>query len=343
MRAIKAKRRTKRSGGAASGARRLILAIDVGGTKVEAGLIDARGKVVAAERRPMVVERSAAHGMRSVREAVDAVLIRGPKRSVQAIGVSVPGWVDVEKGKVLQTANLPCWRNYPLASKLRRIYGVPVRLENDANTAAAAEAAWGAGRGYERFFYVSLGTGIGTCMASRTKDGWQFPPSEGGHMTINYGGPLCPCGKRGCIEMYASGKAIAREAKQQLSHESSKAGLRQEMMHGDLEALNTEMVVAAARRGDPLAREILETACDRLAVWLGNILDVLEPEAIIFGGGLAGLFMEHRARIQTLLEGASRPKAGKMKIVKARFGSQSALMGAAALWRRTPPESEGGL
>jgi glucokinase len=337
-RAMKAKARMKRGGGDASGgAGRLILAIDVGGTKVEAALIDARGKVVGTERRPMVVDGSAADGLRSVREAVDAVLAHAPKRSVKAIGVSVPGWVDAEKGKVLQTANLPCWHNYPLAAKLRQIYGIPVRLENDANTAAAAEALWGAGRGYRRFFYVSLGTGIGTCMAYRTKNEWQFPASEGGHTTINFSGPLCPCGRRGCIEMYASGKAIAREAKQRVASGDAKVSLLKEMAHGNWELLKTEMVVGAAKQGDALSQEILNDACDRLAVWLGNILDILDPEAIVFGGGLAGLFMQHQERIQkTLQESAIRPNAGKIKIVKARFGAQSALMGAAALWLQTP-------
>jgi glucokinase len=311
----------------------MILAIDVGGTKVEAALIDPRGKVVATERRAMVVDRGAAEGLRSVREVADAVLLHGSKRAVKAIGVSVPGWVDAEEGKVLQAANLPCWVNYPLAAKLRQVYRIPVRLENDANAAAAAEAAWGAGRGYRRFFYVSLGTGIGTCMAYRTKSGWEFPASEGGHTTINFNGPLCPCGRRGCIEMYASGKAIAREAKQRLASRDAKAGPLKEMLHGNLDSLKTEMVVMAFKRGDTLAREILNEACDRLAIWLGNILDILDPEVIVFGGGLGGVFLAHRARIESALRASAiRPKAGEIKILKARFGSQSALIGAAALW-----------
>ena len=320
----------------------MILAIDVGGTKVEAALIDPRGKIFVTERRAMVVERSAADGLRSVREAVDAVLVRATRSKVKAIGVSVPGWVDAEKGKVLQTANLPCWRNYPLAATLRDIYGIPVRLENDANAAGAAEAVWGAGRGYRRFFYVSLGTGIGTCMAYRTDDGWHLPASEGGHMSINFSGPLCPCGNRGCVEMYASGKAIAREAKLRVSRGGSKARLLRSMAQENLGSLKTELVAIAAKRGDALAREILGDACDRLALWLGNILDILNPEAIVFGGGLAGLFMAHQARIQKALkEGATRPGRGTVRIVTARFGAQSALMGAAALWLQAAAGARG--
>ncbi len=311
----------------------MILAIDVGGTKVEAALIDARGKVIATERRAMVVQRSAAEGLRSVREAVDAVLVRAPRRSVKAIGVSVPGWVDVERGRVLQTANLPCWRNYDLAEKLRGVYGLPVRLENDANAAARAEAEWGAGRGYRRFFYVSLGTGIGTCMAYATKDGWHLPPSEGGHMTINFTGPWCPCGKRGCIEMYASGKAIGRAAQLGLPQAGAKARVLRSMLQENLSPLNAELVARAAQRGDRLAQEILDTACDRLAVWLGNVFDILEPDAIVFGGGLGKVFTARKARIEKALKaGASRPQAGRVKILSAQFGSQSSLIGAGALW-----------
>ncbi|HEY0701510.1 MAG TPA: ROK family protein [Candidatus Acidoferrales bacterium] len=318
---------------------RLILAVDVGGTKVEAGLVSARGKVVAAERRPMAADGNAADGLRSVQTAIDAVLLRGGGHRVTAIGVCVPGWLDAKRGKVLLAANLPCWRNYSLAAKLLGIYGRPVRLENDANAAARAEAEWGAGRDYQRFFYVSLGTGLGTCMAYRTEDGWHFPPSEGGHMTINYNGPLCPCGKRGCIEMYVSGKAIARQAKARLSGAGARVGPLKSMVAKDLGDLDTQMIVKAAKRGDKLSQEVIETAVDLLAVWLGNVLEILEPGAFVFGGGLGGLFASYRARIERgLKEGANRPGGRRVRILKAKFGSQSALLGAAALWLQNPPK-----
>jgi glucokinase len=312
-----------------------VLGIDIGGTKVAAGLVNSRGKVLGAARAPMVARGSAEQGFRAVQEAIEAVMTPAPKNGVEAIGVCSPGWVDSKRGVLLSAANLLCWHNYPLAQRIKERYGLPVRLANDANAAALAEARWGAGKGYESVFYVSLGTGIGTALVlqGRIYEGRTGSAGEGGHMTINFRGPLCGCGKRGCIEMYASGTAIANRARSLLRHASSAGSRMQKMAGGEVSGLTTEIVSKAASDGDPLAKKILQEAAGHLAIWLGGMIDLLQPQVIIFGGGLGRVMTSLRSHIQQNLHTwAVNPQWRKVRMVSARYGPESALVGAAAQW-----------
>jgi glucokinase len=315
-------------------AQKLFLAVDIGGTKVEAGLVNLQGKIIFSERRPMAASGSASQGLRAVRETIASVMDHPRGKEIRAIGVSVPGWVDGKTGKVLKAANLPCWRNYGLAKNLQDLFDLPTRIGNDANTAAIAEAKWGAGRRYQNFFYVSLGTGIGTGIVQHTPgNDHTTTSSEGGHMTINFLGPHCPCGKRGCVEMYASGKALARRAKYLIAKRGAGKSLLARLATGNPGGINAELLGQAAAGGDPLAIKILDETCDHLAVWLGNIVDLLEPEAIVLGGGLGRLIFSYAPRIRKKLKtSAINPRRDDVQIVKAHFGSHSALLGGAALW-----------
>src|SRR5271154_7574777 len=139
----------------------LFVGVDVGGTKVAAGLVNSQGEIVANLREPMVAEGDAATGLASVTSAVDALFAANAnaRGAIRGIGICAPGPLDPNTGVVINPPNLPCWRNYPLAAEVARIYGVPVKVENDANAAALAEAYWGAGRGYRHIFYAGVGTG----------------------------------------------------------------------------------------------------------------------------------------------------------------------------------------
>ena len=318
-----------------SKSKNLILGVDIGGTKIAAGLVDERGEVLFAERTRMIARKSSDQGFQAIRDAI-ALILRHPRaKEARAIGVSVPGWIDAKRGVLLSATNLPCFRDFPLVQEIEKLYGLPARLGNDANVAALAEAVWGSGAGYGNVFYLTLGTGIGTGMVvhHRIYQGRTGAAGEGGHMTINYQGPLCGCGKRGCIEMYASGTAIARRARERLSEPGANESRMLTIAHGNIEAVTAETVSKAATAGDPLAAQILEEAADHLGIWLGNIIDLLEPEIIVVGGGLARLLMSSLGRIRSRLETwAINPRQQEVPIVEARYGSQSALVGAAALW-----------
>ncbi|MGH9394054.1 MAG: ROK family protein, partial [Terriglobales bacterium] len=182
------------------------LGIDIGGTKVAAGLVSASGRIVQRERRPMLATGSAEAALEAV---VEAALAVSGDRTITAAGVSCPGPLDPRRGVVLNPPNLPCWRNFALAAKLGRRLGLPVKLDNDANAAALAEARWGSGRGYGAVFYATLGTGIGAGLVLEGKiyHGRTGAAVEGGHLSINHRGVRCACGKRGCIEALAAGPA----------------------------------------------------------------------------------------------------------------------------------------
>jgi glucokinase len=324
----------KNRSGAAIAAK-LVLGVDIGGTKVAVGLVNSRGQILHAGRAPMAARGSAEQGFRAVLQAMDGVMPQARAAGVRAIGVCAPGWVESEKGILLSATNLPCWENFPLARKIEKHYGLTTRLTNDASAAALAEAKWGAGAAHESIFYVSLGTGIGTAIV-REGEIYHGRPGggcEGGHMSINFNGPLCGCGKHGCVEIYASGSAISARARRLLRQTHYNRSQILKMAGGNISNVTTETVNKAARSGDYLATQILEDACDHLAIWLGNMIDLLEPEVIIIGGGIGRVMMTFRSRIRRTLETwAINPGAHRVPILNARYGSQSALAGAAAQW-----------
>jgi glucokinase len=310
---------------------RVVLGVDIGGTKVAAGLVNSAGEVVYSARRRMIVNKSAADALRPVLDAIDAVFDKHKARP-PAIGVSVPGWVDAQRGVLLSATNVPCWQDYPLAHQLESRYRVPVRLANDANMAALAEAVWGAGAPYRHVFYVSLGTGIGTgiVIEHRLYQGRTGAAGEGGHMTINFQGPRCGCGKRGCIEMYASGTAIGVRARDRLSAQRSTSRML-DLADGKIANVTAVTVGKAALDGDPLANEILRETSDYLAIWLGNIIDLLDIDVIIIGGGLGELIGSFFSYIREQLEEwAISPRRQEIPIAGALYRSESSLVGAAA-------------
>jgi glucokinase len=323
----------------AGSSHKLVLGVDIGGTKVAVGMVNSHGQILHATRAPMVARGSADGGFRAVLQAMDAVMPQTRAARVRAIGVCAPGWVESQKGVLLSATNLPCWENFPLARKLEKHYGLPTRLTNDASAAALAEAKWGAGAKYESIFYVSLGTGIGTAMVREGEiyHGRPGGSCEGGHMSINFNGPLCGCGKRGCVEMYASGTAISRRARGLLRQSRNHRSQILKMAGGNISNITAQTVNNAARSGDQLAKQILQAAADHLAIWLGNMIDLLEPEVIIVGGGIGRVMMAYRASIRrTLKTWAVNPGARRVRILNARYGSQSALAGAAAQWLVPP-------
>ena len=316
----------------------LTLGVDIGGTKVAAGLVDAKGTILFQTRVPMPAHEDAASGFAAVERAINAVFEAQPeaRASLAGIGICAPGPLDPFRGVVLNPPNLPCWRNFPLAAEVQRVFNVCAKIDNDANAAALAEAIWGAGIGYRNVFYATLGTGIGSGIVfdRHIYHGRTGSAAEGGHVSIDYNGPRCGCGKRGCIEALCSGPAIAQRARQQLSE--SKAPSRMRELAGDkLDNLTAEDVAEAFRESDALAREILETTADLLTVWIGNIIDFLEPDVIVFGGGIAQLMSEFFPRMQTELpKWAINARCCEIPLLLAKYGSDAGIAGAAALCRR---------
>lgn len=309
------------------------LGVDIGGTKVAAGLVTPAGRILTQNRVPMPARGSAMAGLEAVIAA--AKLAMGTK-TVAGVGVSSPGPLDPRRGVVLNPPNLPCWRNFPLAARLEQALGVPVKLDNDANAAALAEARWGAGRRYQAVFYATLGTGIGAGLVLDGKiyHGRTGAAVEGGHLSINHRGPRCGCGKRGCIEALASGPAVGRRARKLARAHPDRARRLLTMAEGRVSGITGETVGAAWKAGDAIARQTLEETALLLGIWLGNIVDLLEPEIIIFGGGMGALMAEWFPLIGTTLQRWSiNPHASEIPLRAARYGSAAGIAGGAALCR----------
>lgn len=311
-----------------------VIGVDIGGTKVAAGIVSYTGAILRTVRRRVVIDRGADRALRSVFQAIDELVGDSGTSGARAIGVSAPGWIDSREGVVISAANLPCWQNFRLADALKTHYGMPVRLANDAKVAALAEAVWGVASWYRNVFYVSLGTGIGTGMVlnHRLYQGRTGTAGEGGHMSINFAGPQCSCGKRGCIEMYASGTAVAKRARERLREPGAAASKMLEMAEGSIAEVTAETVGNAALEGDDLAKEVLQEAAEYLAMWLGNIIDLLEPEVIVIGGGLGQLMREFMGYIHERLNVWSiNPRTQQIPIRSALYGAESGIVGSGAL------------
>lgn len=195
------------------------MGVDVGGTKIAAGLVDESGSILQHTRAPMAAQGEASGGLTAVISAIEVVGKKfhghaGLPAAVAGIGICAPGPLDPNSGVVINPPNLPCWRNYPLADEVAKIFRVRVKVDNDANAAALAEAQWGAGRGYRNLFYATIGTGIGTGIIfdGRIYHGRTGAAAEGGHVSIDYRGPRCGCGKPGCIEALAAGQLPGERA-----------------------------------------------------------------------------------------------------------------------------------
>jgi glucokinase len=307
-----------------------ILGVDIGGTKVAVGLVDLEGKILAQSRKPMVADSTPEAGLQAVTDAIDSLLTG----ETQSIGICAPGPLDPKTGVVLNPPNVPCWRNFPLAEKIAAKYRVPVKVDNDGNAAALAETRWGAARGYRFVFYGTLGTGIGSgiVLDGRIYHGNTGSAAEGGHMSIDYRGPVCNCGKRGCIEILAAGPAIALRAKTKLRADPSHQSAILDLAKGDVQAVTSEMVGKAFSAGDPLAREVLLETVELLTPWLGNIVDLLDPDILVMGGGVAAMLRPFFDEIKNRLPAwCVNPRASEIPLVMAHYGADAGIAGGAAL------------
>ncbi len=308
------------------------LGIDIGGTKVAAGLVSGTGEVLYKTRVPMISNQGAENGFAAVREAIDTSLSANPGINVAGIGICSPGPLDPRTGIVINPPNLPCWRNFSLAEEVSKAFKVPARVDNDANAAGLAESIWGAARGFDNVFYATIGTGIGTGIVfnGRIYHGRTGAAAEGGHISIDYHGPRCGCGKRGCIEVLASGPAIAARARTALSNAKSSRML--EIASGSVEAVTAEIVAEAWRGGDQLATEVLRETAELLAIWLGNVVDVLEPDVMVVGGGVGEVVSQWFDYIQGLLPKWSiNQRCSEIPLRLAKYSSDAGIAGAAAL------------
>ena len=316
-----------------TGSAKSVLGVDIGGTKIAVGIVDRSGKILAQGRTPMVANETPEAALDAVVSAIDSMLSPSAV-DIEGIGICAPGPLDPKSGIVLNPPNLPCWRNFPLADKVRAKYSVPVKVDNDANAAALAETLWGAAQGFHYVFYATIGTGIGTGIVfdGSIYHGKTGSAGEGGHVSIDYRGPVCLCGKRGCIEILAAGPAIGARARAKVAAEPSRGKIILDLVKGDISSITSQHVGKAFESGDPLAREVLEETVHLLTIWLGNIVDLLDPDVIVVGGGVAAMLRSFFEEIKCELpDWCVNPRASEIPLLMAHYGADAGIAGGAAL------------
>lgn len=299
-----------------------VLALDIGGTKLAAGVVRADGTVLSYATCPTGVEDGPEACLERLFRLGRKVLdepVPGPRATgVLGTGIGCGGPLDSERGVLVAPPHLPGWRNIPITELAEKAYEAPAVLDNDGTAGAAGEWRFGAGRGTRNLLYLTVSTGIGGGMVvdGRTYRGAAGNGGEPGHVTVRSGGRRCrSCGREGCLEAYASGTSIAERARE--------AGCA---------ARTAEELAQAVRDGDPLAVRVWEETVELFGSGLTSIVNLLEPELVVLGGGVtrsADLLLppvrEHVAR------SAMGPAAEAVRIETAAGGERAGLLGAAAI------------
>lgn len=311
-----------------------VIGIDIGGTNCVVGAVAADGSRVVADHSQPTRPKRGADAVIADLAAMTATTIAGAQAQdadaeVLGVGVGAPGPLSIRRGVVLLTPNLG-WSNVALRSRLGALVGLPVALENDANCAIQAETWIGAARGARCVIGLTLGTGIGggIVLDGTVHHGASDAAGEFGHMVINFDGPLCGCGNRGCLEAYASGTNIARRARD-LMAEGSATTLRA-LSGGTPEGVTAERVYAAARSGDALAARVAADTAQYLGIGIANLVNIFNPDIVVVVGGVSragDLLFEPLRR-----EVASRAFASASdacRIVPGQLGDLAGVYGAA--------------
>jgi len=307
---------------------KLIFAADLGGTHLRAATVDRTGRIRSRfkQNTPQASDVNAI--VHAIVAAVRECQRQASKEEISAVSLVVPGTVDVEAGAVVKAPNLPCLNGFQLAAALSSQLNLPAILENDANAAAVGEMWQGAGVGCKTIICVTLGTGVGggIILDGKLWRGVDGSAAEIGHMCVDpFGGVACTCGSRGCLEVFASATAIVR-----MTREASPR-YPESVLQGK-EDRTSEMIFEAGQQGDELALEIFRRMGVYLGIGLANLINILNPEMIIIGGGVVNgwnLFEKHMH--QQVEERAFPLLAERVKIVRAKCGDDAGLLGAARL------------
>lgn len=315
----------------------LAIGVDIGGTKVAAGVVDGQGRILGSVRRP-----TPGHEPTLVADTIAEVVAdlrqRFPVGSAP-IGIGAAGWLDRDGARVMFAPNLAGWRDEPLREIISERLGQPVVVDNDANTMALAEYQFGAGRGCAQLVCVTVGTGIGSGLVLNGKvyHGAFGVGAEFGHMQVVPAGIPCGCGSQGCWEQYASGRALVRAARE-MATSSPEAGRRLlQLAGGDPSQLTGPHVTTAAREGDPAAVKCFEEVGHWLGQGLASLAAILDPASIVIGGGVseAGELLLGPARVQFRAAIPGRGHRPEAEIVLAELGPDAGFVGAAILARAT--------
>lgn len=297
------------------------IGIDIGGTNIKIGIISKDWEIIKLCKFP-----TGSEPMETIIEEVDSI---ANEYKILGIGVGIAGLVDRE-GNVIEAANIPFFNNFPLRRELQDRYKVDVKIENDATVATLAEALFGEGKGSKSFILLTLGTGIG---GGLWLDGKVAPfPMEVGHMSINYQGKSCSCGGAGCLEIYASARAIKDTLIEKL--ENGEESSIKDFFNGNFYKATSLEIYKAAMEGDPVCRSVLKEAGKALGAGMANLINIFAPEKIVLTGGLSqaiNIYLE--TAIQEAKKRAMKGLGSAVQILSSSLIDKGGVLGAVAVLR----------
>ena len=310
--------------------------VDLGATTVKSGVVDGKGIIL----HQVVAETKANEGpevvVKQIASTIDGLLRHCSMEDVAGIGIGAPGVVSLDGNVVSHPPNFASWNDVDLASAISALYHLPVLVENDANVAAIAEAKFGAGVFEKNFIFVIWGTGVGGGIIIDRKifRGPYGGAGEIGHVSIDWNGPQCNCGNRGCIESYIGQRYLSQRAKQLLEQLQKDGGssLIVSLVDGDLDNIEPKTISMAANQGDRAAREILEEAGRLLGYALAAAVNLLDVRVAVIGGGISASpdfvleAIQSAARSRVL-----EPHKAHIRVLRAKLGNAAGIIGAASL------------
>lgn len=310
------------------------IGIDVGGTNVKIALVDGEGKIIYSNSVPTYAQMGYEYTVNNIKQAIRGLMkeTNTDAKEIEGIGFDFPGQVDYKTGVVKLAPNIPGWVNVPIAQMIEEEFNIPTRIDNDVRCAALGELKFGAGKGCENFVCITVGTGIGSGLVinGQLVRGAANAAGEIGHIKLQMnGGPICGCGDTGCLEAFASGPSIVAMAQEYLK--GGKSTKFREMAGADGE-ITPYIVAKAAEAGDPVAKRIFEIVGTYIGMGLVSVINLLNPEKVIIGGGVAaaGDLLLDPIR-KTIKERAMVVAGNSVEIVPAELGNSAGVIGASML------------
>jgi glucokinase len=317
----------------------VIVGIDMGGTSLRALVVNSQNEILAVEKTPTNVALKPDALIRELAAMVeDVVSAAGLRKSrLRAVSIGAPGAVDPEHGVVFHAPNLK-WDAVPLGAKLKKLLHVPVFVENDVNVGVVGEHALGAGQGAQELVGIFVGTGIGGGIISRGRLylGSRGAAAELGHMILQVDGPLCGCGNHGCIEALGSRTAMERDVRAAI-RSGQKSCVLKLMEERDKERMTSSIMQRALKKNDPVMRKVLKQAQYYLGLHVASVVNMLDPECVVIGGGIAarlGEFYVAPIRKTAYENFLRRHDAERVKVVSGSLGDNAGPLGAVVLARK---------
>ncbi|NQT96001.1 MAG: ROK family protein [Candidatus Omnitrophica bacterium] len=311
-----------------------IIGVDIGATFVKIGLVDAKGKILHKDSFATKKHKNRDKLLSEIVDRVDRLAL-GNRSNIAGVGVGVPGPVLFKKGIVYNLTNIKGWKRVPLKSILsKRLKGMPIVVDNDANCACLGEALWGAAKGYRDIVCITLGSGVGggIMIDGRVYRGRNYSAAEIGHICIDRNGPRCNCGSNGCFETFGGNNYIVKEVVSRLNKGERSSVL--ELAGNKYTNITPKLLDKAARQGDKFSIKAWEKVGLNIGIGLAGIVNVLNPEIIVIGGGLSKAGEHLFGSIRETVKARAMDIFTKgLKIKRAKFIEDAGIVGAAALIR----------